>query len=126
VIPSTGEHRRAEGRTHVSVVDGKVYVLHDLSQTVLSWPSHDREGALGEGHGGAAIRAPINGRLVKLFVTKDARLEKGDRVAVVEAMKMEHVLSAPRAGRVARVAAKEGEQVAQGALVAELEREEGE
>jgi len=39
---------------------------------------------------------------------------------VVEAMKMEHVLHAPRDGTVESVAVKEGEQVVQGAVVAVL------
>ena len=45
---------------------------------------------------------------------------KGDRIAVVEAMKMEHILHAPRAGRIARIAVKEGDQVTLGALIAAL------
>jgi 3-methylcrotonyl-CoA carboxylase alpha subunit len=46
---------------------------------------------------------------------------KGDRIAVVEAMKMEHVLHAARAGKITKVAVAENQQVAQGALVAALE-----
>jgi biotin carboxyl carrier protein len=39
---------------------------------------------------------------------------------VVEAMKMEHVLHAPRAGRIDKLAAREGDQLAEGALIAVL------
>jgi 3-methylcrotonyl-CoA carboxylase alpha subunit len=42
-------------------------------------------------------------------------VQKGQRVAVVEAMKMEHALVAPADGIVAEVAAKVGAQVAEGA-----------
>jgi 3-methylcrotonyl-CoA carboxylase alpha subunit len=45
---------------------------------------------------------------------------KGDRIAVVEAMKMEHVLHAGRPGRIDKLAVKEGQQVTQGALIASL------
>ena len=45
---------------------------------------------------------------------------KGDRIAVVEAMKMEHVLHAARDGRIDKLAVKEGQQVTQGALIASL------
>ena len=45
---------------------------------------------------------------------------KGDRIAVVEAMKMEHVLHAARAGRIDKLAVKEGDQVTLGALIAAL------
>ena len=51
-----------------------------------------------EGSNGSSIRAPIIGRVAKVFVTKGTAVAKGDRVAVVEAMKMEHVLHAPRDG----------------------------
>jgi len=38
-------------------------------------------------------------------------------------MKMEHVLHAPRAGRIEKLPAREGDQVAQGALIATLVKE---
>jgi len=103
---------------------GKIYVLNDLHQTVVSWPEADLEADGGAGRGGA-IRAPISGHLIKMFAAEGAMIEKGDRIAVVEAMKMEHVIHAPRAARIARVAAAEGQQVAQGALIAEIDEEEG-
>ncbi|HZT47741.1 MAG TPA: acetyl-CoA carboxylase biotin carboxylase subunit [Hyphomicrobiaceae bacterium] len=96
-----------------------VYVLHDMRQTELAWPTFDA--AAGEEEGdGHAVRAPIIGRVAKVFVGQGDQVAKGDRIAVVEAMKMEHVLHAARAGRIARLAAKEGDQVAQGALIAML------
>ena len=49
---------------------------------------------------------------------------KGQRVAVVEAMKMEHALVAPGDGVVAEVAAKEGAQVAEGAKLLSIAIEE--
>ncbi len=50
-------------------------------------------------------------------------VEKGQRVAVIEAMKMEHVLAAPRAGTIVHLAAREGQQVAEGAVLAALGEE---
>jgi 3-methylcrotonyl-CoA carboxylase alpha subunit len=94
-------------------------VLHDMRQTELRWPTYevDAAGAAGDGTG---VRAPIVGRVAKLFVQAGDAVTKGDRIAVVEAMKMEHVLHAPRDGTVGSVAVKEGEQVVQGAVVAVL------
>ena len=43
------------------------------------------------------------------------QVEKGQRLAIIEAMKMEHTLTAPRAGRVAGIAVSAGSQVAEGA-----------
>jgi 3-methylcrotonyl-CoA carboxylase alpha subunit len=107
------------GRSHVTVADGKVYVLHDLSQTVLAWPAHDLDLAAGD-DGGHSIRAPINGRVAKLFVRAGEAIERGARVGILEAMKMEHVLHASRAGVVVRLTVTEGQQVQQGTVVVEL------
>ena len=57
----------------------------------------DKAEAGAEG-GDAAIRAPMNGRLVALAVAEGDKVEAGKRLAVVEAMKMEHALVAPHAG----------------------------
>ena len=52
----------------------------------------------GAEEGDAAIRAPMNGRLVAIAVEEGDTVEAGQRLAVVEAMKMEHALVAPYAG----------------------------
>jgi 3-methylcrotonyl-CoA carboxylase alpha subunit len=96
-----------------------LYVLHDMRQTELRWPAYELDVADAAGDG-ASVRAPIIGRVAKLFVQAGDAVAKGDRIAVVEAMKMEHVLHAPRDGTVESVAVKEGEQVVQGAVVAVL------
>ena len=96
-----------------------VYVLADMRQIELAWPTFDAS-AMDEGSNGSSIRAPIIGRVAKVFVTKGTAVAKGDRVAVVEAMKMEHVLHAPRDGVIEKIAVKEGEQVVLGALIATL------
>jgi len=96
-----------------------LYVLHDMRQTELRRPTYEADAA-DEAGDGASVRAPIIGRVVKVLVKAGQAVAKGDRIAVVEAMKMEHVLHAPRDGTVRTVAVTEGEQVAQGALVAVL------
>jgi biotin carboxyl carrier protein len=65
--------------------------------------------------GDAIIRAPMHGRVIALHVREGERVDKGQRLAIVEAMKMEHVLVAGVAGIVARVAVAAGAQVALGA-----------
>jgi 3-methylcrotonyl-CoA carboxylase alpha subunit len=66
------------------------------------------------GHGGV-VKAPMHGKLVALFVAPGETVHKGQRLAVVEAMKMEHVLTAAHDGVVAEVLAAPGQQVAEGA-----------
>ena len=99
-----------------------VYVLSNMRQVVLDWPSY-AVGAGDQARDGSAVNAPIIGRLAKVFVRPGDTVAKGDRVAVVEAMKMEHVLHAPRAGRIEKLAAREGDQVGEGALIAVLAEE---
>ncbi len=49
------------------------------------------------------IVAPMPGKVVSILVEKGARVEQGDGVIIVEAMKMENELKAPRSGQVAEI-----------------------
>ena len=71
------------------------------------------------------IAAPMHGRVIALHVEDGEQVEEGARLAVVEAMKMEHALVAPRAGRVANLAARVGDTVEQGQRLMTIEAEEG-
>ncbi len=75
-----------------------------------------------EGDGG--VRAPMNGRVVALYVGEGEAVEAGQRLAVVEAMKMEHPLTAPFAGVVRDIVAMIGEQVEMGEPIMRVEAEE--
>jgi 3-methylcrotonyl-CoA carboxylase alpha subunit len=77
------------------------------------------------GSSSGQVEAPMHGRLLALFVEEGQAVAQGARVAIVEAMKMEHSLNAPRAGRVARIAAAVGAQVQQGARLMTIEEEKG-
>jgi 3-methylcrotonyl-CoA carboxylase alpha subunit len=88
-------------------------------QIIVCAPTFDDD-TLDHGADGSTVRAPINGKVAKVFVAEGEAVERGARIAVVEAMKMEHVLHAARAGTIARVAAREGQQVTQGMLIASL------
>ncbi len=70
--------------------------------------------------GGGVIRSPMHGKVIAVFVAVGETVAKGQRLAIVEAMKMEHVLTAPRAGIVAEVAALAGQQVAEKAKLITL------
>ena len=48
---------------------------------------------------GGVVKAPMHGKLVAVFVQPGDRVEKGQRLAIVEAMKMEHALVAPPTAR---------------------------
>jgi 3-methylcrotonyl-CoA carboxylase alpha subunit len=101
-------------------VEGGLYALFDGEQVEVRWPTYDADD-IDDGHAGDAVRAPINGKVARVFVKAGELISKGDRLAVVEAMKMEHVLLAVRDGVVAGVAVTEGQQVTQGTLLVNLE-----
>jgi biotin carboxyl carrier protein len=76
-----------------------------------------------DGPSGAAdneVRAPMNGKIVAVLVAEGDAVVKGQRLVVVEAMKMQHELTAQVAGRVARLAVKTGDQVATRQVLVEL------
>ncbi len=64
---------------------------------------------------GGVVKAPMHGKVVAVFVVPGETVTKGQRLAIVEAMKMEHALLAPADGEVAEVPAQAGQQVAEGA-----------
>ncbi|MEM8656253.1 MAG: biotin carboxylase N-terminal domain-containing protein [Pseudomonadota bacterium] len=70
---------------------------------------------------GNVVEAPMPGLVKAVFATAGARVAEGDRLAILEAMKMEHVLLAARDGVVAEVLADEGDQVVAGAALVRLE-----
>jgi geranyl-CoA carboxylase alpha subunit len=68
------------------------------------------------------LLSPITGKLVELRVSVGDSVVKGDTLAVLEAMKMEHRLHAPRDGIIAQITSTEpGGQVRERELVVELE-----
>ncbi|MBB6505918.1 propionyl-CoA carboxylase alpha chain [Sphingomonas endophytica] len=65
--------------------------------------------------------APMPGLLVRLDVAKGDRVEAGQALAVVEAMKMENILRAEKSGTVAAVQAQAGDSLAVDQVILELE-----
>jgi 3-methylcrotonyl-CoA carboxylase alpha subunit len=100
-------------------VPGGVYVWRAGRQTVVRL--RDVEIDVEHLDGDGLVRAPMHGKLLAVLVEPGAAVNKGQRVAVVEAMKMEHSLTAPIAGRVSEIAATAGSQIAEGAKIMVIE-----
>jgi 3-methylcrotonyl-CoA carboxylase alpha subunit len=71
-------------------------------------------------HGGGLV-APMPGAVIALCVAPGAVVAKGEPLLVMEAMKMEHTLRAPAAGRVAGFHCQLGDQVKEGATLVDFE-----
>ena len=105
---------RASERVEQIMTPTGVYVLRGGRQTFVTF--HDPFAVdLEHMDEGGTIKAPMHGKVVAVFVAAGDRVERGQRLAVVEAMKMEHVLTAPADGEIAEVTAEAGAQVAEGA-----------
>jgi acetyl/propionyl-CoA carboxylase alpha subunit len=68
--------------------------------------------------GTMAASAPMPGKIVSYAVAAGDVVRKGASIAVLEAMKMEHLVAAPFSGRILALAASPGETVAEGAPLA--------
>ena len=76
-----------------------------------------------DGASAMEVRAAINGRVVDVVAATGLTVAKGDRLVVLEAMKMEHEIRAARAGRIADVGIKTGDQVVPGQVLVRYEGE---
>ena len=69
-------------------------------------------------HGPARLTAPMPGRIVRVLSSAGADVVAGQGLMVIEAMKMENELRAPRSGRLTELLVREGQAVEAGALLA--------
>jgi 3-methylcrotonyl-CoA carboxylase alpha subunit len=76
----------------------------------------------GDSHGGG-LTAPMPGKVVALLAQPGQKVDKGTPLLILEAMKMEHTITAPSAGVVKAFCYAAGEQVADGAALVEFEGE---
>ena len=70
----------------------------------------------GDQGAGGLVRAPMHGKVLGVFVKPGERVTRGQRLAIIEAMKMEHTLHRPSTARSAN-RGRPGAQVAEGAKV---------
>ena len=61
------------------------------------------------------------GKVTAVKAREGQAVQKGEEILVVEAMKMENAVRAPRAGVVRRIHVKTGDMVGPGAVLAEIE-----
>lgn len=132
---------RPDGRFAVALKGGRTVVLDPAgadTPRVSTWPGHvtvfegaeaqsfavpDPE-AEAEAGAGDNLRAPMPGLVKIVRAATGEHVAKGQALLVLEAMKMEHTITAPHEGIVAEIAAQ-GAQVSDGTVLVRFEEEAG-
>ena len=112
VQPAAGGRVREIGGNKVLFLDGGAWLFSE--------PRPKRVGETGTEDG--AVLAPMPGAVILVDVSRGEPVKRGQRLLVLEAMKMEYVLVSPFDGTVADLAVTTGSQVAEGALMVRIER----
>jgi glutaconyl-CoA/methylmalonyl-CoA decarboxylase subunit gamma len=114
-MPYELELDEQEGRV---VVRG---IAHDLAVEGLEetrpGPRPGAATVAGEG----AVTAIMPGKIIRLLVAEGDPVEEGDVICILEAMKMENELKAPRAGTVKKLYVQAGQDVEMGTVLAEID-----
>jgi 3-methylcrotonyl-CoA carboxylase alpha subunit len=111
-----GAHRetfhcvRDGGRIHL-FWRGTAYVLDEVSESERAAQRHAAHG----------LEAPMPGRVIAVKAGAGQTVRRGDEILVVEAMKMENAIRAPRDGVVKSISARVGDMVSPGVVLVELE-----
>jgi 3-methylcrotonyl-CoA carboxylase alpha subunit len=106
--------RRAQAR--VLRVSGDLVVL--MAGRSFAFTPHDPLEAAEHAHeGGTELRAPMPGKIVQILAKPGDRVRKGQPLAIIEAMKMEHTLAAPGDLTVKTAPFAQGDQVDEGAII---------
>jgi geranyl-CoA carboxylase alpha subunit len=102
----------------------RLYILHrgvtlSVRDLTLAAPAATAAATGSDGK----VRAAMNGRVVAVLVKQGERVAAGQPVMTLEAMKMEHVHTAPISGTISAIDVVEGEQLTTGKIVVEIEAE---
>jgi 3-methylcrotonyl-CoA carboxylase alpha subunit/geranyl-CoA carboxylase alpha subunit len=83
----------------------------------LTDQSHSAPSTGASAQAAQSLRAPFNGKLIALHVQVGQSVNQGDAVLVIESMKLEHILCAPRDAVVHSISASVGQQVGPGQVL---------
>ena len=121
------QHNR--GRLHLTLRDGRSSLAHaakvgdvwwvHLNGRTYKWERIEPGSSGAEDEGG--LVAPMPGKVLEVLVAQGDVVEAGTPLMVLEAMKMEHRIVAAADGTVVAVHYEAGDQVAQGAVLLDLE-----
>ena len=105
-------------------IDGDSLVLFEGGEAYVGGSGAAAAALAGGSSADGAILSPMPGRVISVDVRQGDEVAKGQKLVTLEAMKMEHSLTAPFDGIVAELNADEGAQVTEGTLLVRIEKGE--
>jgi acetyl-CoA carboxylase biotin carboxylase subunit len=112
---------RACGVSVMRLASGALAVM-DRGETFVVEPYDPFVAAEAAGTSADRVVTPMPGKIIQVLVKVGDAVKKGQPLAILEAMKMEHTLAAPGDARVASVEVAQGDQVVDGAVVVRFEK----
>lgn len=100
-------------------------VDHDGAQSSQDSIKEDGKSADAPPEGVPCIQSPIAGQLVNVFAEPGNEIREGQEVALIESMKMEHVIRAPMSGKVVSILAQRGSPVNENDAIIHIEPLDG-
>jgi acetyl-CoA carboxylase biotin carboxylase subunit len=113
--PSAAAAQRLKAGAIAVMTNGETFVVH---------PYDPFEAAEAMGAPSDRVVTPMPGKIIQLLVKEGDTVTKGQALAVLEAMKMEHTLSAPAAATVESIGVAIGDQVTDGTVVVRFAAQE--
>jgi len=121
VEPSAdGSLRLGEHVAWLTVTGRRTFVTLDGRDYVFEAAVARQAGAADHGQSSGEVAMPMPGLVLSVAVKAGDQVKRGQPLIVVEAMKMEHTLRAPRDGVVTRVTASPGEKADAGRVLVEI------
>ena len=119
-IELNGSHWQARAVTCPSNTTAQWHVQLQGPECFELWLSHQSHSAPSTGASAQAaqsLRAPFNGKLIALHAHEGDSVKRSDAVLVIESMKLEHILCAPRDAVVHSISVSVGQQVSPGQVL---------
>lgn len=108
-----------------AVVDGETFEIHPETELGASTPTTTAPvkvmGAATQAFSGKMLLAPLPGTVTEIFVLSGAKVETGQPVCVIEAMKMKNTIRAHRSGTITSVPISPGQSVKHKQVLVEFE-----
>lgn len=110
------------GKSLELTVDGLSYQVDISDSTKKLLDKYIRNSGMAGAGEETEIKAPMPGMVVKVLAKEGMEVIEGDKLVIVEAMKMENVLKAPAKGKIDKIKVKEGETVDKNQVLLEMEK----